>query len=317
MQYQTLAPTNAPHYPSIPLARPFQPIKYPIEDLSIKQPRISIQRPPLKFFSDDVPEGAEAPETETGILMKSVGSILCTWETLNVHDTIFSLDSFTLDDFVDALCFSSEEVECELLVEVHCSVLKQIVNENGKLQAPLPTVEESDESDEEEDSKTSSPEPEPEPPIRTTRSSLRKSEANAIVKQRTPTPEPPKQAHKASEFLADFDWIEQCKTRNFRDGGWQATLVGLLYSLSFNPLQKEACDEVLDELVPADEEPSVESIARRYNDLDVNLRVSALDMALRLTVATETFRDQLVAASLEMTRLRKAKIEFQKKRKEL
>ena len=93
--------------------------------------------------------------------------------------------------------------------------------------------------------------------------------------------------------------------------------MGLLYSLSFNPLQKDACDEILDELVPADEEPSVESIARRYNDLDVNLRVSALDMALRLTVATETFRDQLVAASLEMTRLRKAKIEHQKKRKEL
>ncbi|KAF2652176.1 glycosyltransferase family 57 protein [Lophiostoma macrostomum CBS 122681] len=317
MQYQTLAPTNALQHPSIPLSRPFQPVKYPIEDLSIKQPRISVQRPTLKFLSDDVPEGAEAPEKQTGILMKSVGSILCTWETLNVHDTIFALDSFTIDDFVDSLRFSSEEVECELLVEVHCSVLKQIINENGKLQAPLPTVEESDESDNEEDSKTTSPEPEPEPPVRTTRSSLRKSEANAIVKPRTPTPEPTKQAHKAPEFLADFDWMEQCKIRNFRDGGWQAILVGLLHSLSFNPMQKDACDEILDELVPADEEPSVESIARRYSDLDVNLRVSALDMALRLTVGTETFRDQLVAASLEMTRLRKEKIEFQKKRKEL
>ena len=319
MQYQTLAPTNLPQQQIPPLARPFEPIKYPIEDLRIKQPRLRVVRPPLKFFSDDVPEGVDVPEDEKkmGILMKSVGPLLCAWETLNVHDTIYSLDSFTLDDFVDAIRFSSEEVECELLVEVHCSILKQIVNESGKLQVPLPKIEESDESENGESSKSTSPEPEPEPPVRTTRSSLRKSEANAIVKQRTPTPEPPRQIHKASEFLTDFDWIEQCKIRNFREGGWQAMLVALLYRLSFSPVQKEACDEILAELVPPDEEPSTESIAHHYVYLDVNLRIAALEMVLRLTVATEIFRDQLVAASLEMTRLRKEKIEYQKKRKEL
>ena len=61
----------------------------------------------------------------------------------------------------------------------------------------------------------------------------------------------------------------------------------------------------------------MESIANHYVHLDVNLRISALELALRQTIATETFRDQLVAASLEMTRLRKEKIEHQKKRKEL
>lgn len=317
MQYQTLAPTTLPQQPTPPLSKPFEPIKYPIEDLRIKQPRTSVQRPPLKFFSDDVPEGVEPPDQKTGILMKSMGPLLCAWETLNVHDTIYSLDSFTLDDFVDAMRFRSDEVECELLVEVHCAVLKQIVNDDGKLQASLPRVEDSDESDDEDTSKSSSPEPEPEPPVRTTRSSLRRSEANSIAKQRTPTPEPPKQTHNASEFLSDFDWIEQCHIRNFREGGWQAMLVGLLYALSFSPIHKEACDVILAELVPPDEEPSVENIARNYTYLDVNLRISALEIALQLTVATESFREQLVQASGEMTRLRKEKIEFQKKRKEL
>ncbi|KAF2875114.1 ALG6, ALG8 glycosyltransferase family-domain-containing protein [Massariosphaeria phaeospora] len=319
MQYQALAPINALQHQVPTLTRPFEPIKYPIDDLRIKQPRLSTHRPSLKFFSDDVPEGVEVPEDQKkmGILMKSVGPLLCAWETLNVHDTIYSLDSFTFDDFVGAMRFSQEGVECELLIEVHCSVLKQIINESGKFQVTLPSPADSDGSGDEASDKSTSPKPEPEPPVRTTRSSLRKSEASIIVKQRTPTPEPPKQIHKGGEFTVDFNWIDQCKTRNFRDGGWQAIIVGLLYRLSCDPGQKEACDEILAQLVPADEEPSIENIAFNYISLDVNLRISALDMILRLTIATETFRDQLVAASQEMTRLRKEKIEFQKKRKEL
>jgi hypothetical protein len=321
MQYQTLAPTNQPQQQlAPPLSKPFEPVKYPIDDLRIKQPRTSVTRPPLKFFADDVPEGNEPlpEEKKTGIQMKSMGPLLCTWETLNVHDTIYMLDSFTFDDFVEAMAFSSEEVECELLVEVHCAVLKQYINSSGKLQVPLPHMSDDEDSEDEESSKESTPEPEPEPPVRTTRSSLRKSEASQIaVKLRTPTPEPPKQLHNATEFLADFDWVEQCKIRNFRDGGWQAILVGLLHRLSFNPTHKEACDEILAKLVPPDEDPTVEKIAENYLSLDVNLRISALEMALRLTVTTEHFRDQLIAASQEMTRLRKEKIDFQKKRKEL
>jgi hypothetical protein len=316
-QYRTLPPTRQPPQAAPVLPKPFEPVKYPIEDLRIKQPRAFVARPPLKFISDDVPEGAKPPDKKHGIHMTSVGPLLCAWETLNVHDGIYYLDSFTFDDFIGALRFSSEDVECELLAEVHCAVLKQIVNESGKLQAPLPTMEDSDDSEEEDSNKSATPEPEPEPPVRATRSSLRKSEANSIVKQRIPTPESPKQIHKAAEFLAEFDWIEQCKIRNFREGGWQAALVGLLYALSFSPVHKKSCEAVLAELVPPDNEPSIESIASHYVTLDINLRITALDMALQLTVVTDKFREELTNASFEMTRLRKQKIEYQRKRKEL
>lgn len=325
MQYQTLAPTNAPQpqaqHSAPPAPRPFEPIKYPIEDLRIKQPRVTVTRPPLKFLSDDVPEGVESlsEDDKKGILMKSIGPLLTIWETLNVHDTIYSLDSFTIDDFVEAIGFSSDEIECELLVEAHCAVLKQYVSDSGKLQIELPSMTDDEEEDEEEDEESSKEStPEPEPPVRTTRSSLRKSEASQIVvQQRTPTPEPPKELHRAPEFLEDFDWVEQCKIRNFREGGWQAILVGVLYQLSFKPSNKDACDEILAELVPPDEEPSVENIAVNYENLDVNLRISALDIALRLTATTEQFREQLQVAAQEMTTLRKEKIDFQRKRREL
>jgi hypothetical protein len=317
---QAPRPANVPQ-PQQPsqLARPFEVVKYPMEDLEIKQPRTSPVRPPLKFFSDDVPDGVEAPadDNKTGILMKSLGPLLCAWETLNVHDTVYMLDSFTFDDFVNAMRFTDEEVECELFVEVHCSILKQIINSSGKFQTTLPKMAESEESDEEDSSNESTPTPEPEPPVRTTRSSLRKSEAQQILRLRTPTPEPPKDLHNAEKFVEDFNWIEQCKIRNFRDGGWQSIVVALLYRLSFDPIQKGPCDEVLAQLVPPDEEPTIESIAHNYIHLDVNLRISALELILRLTVATEAFRDQLIAAAQEMTRLRKEKIEHQRKRKEL
>jgi hypothetical protein len=299
--------------------RLLEPVKYPMEDLEIRQPRTSPVRPTLKFFSDDVPEGVDEPpeEKRTGISMKSVGPLLCAWETLNVHDTVYMLDSFTFDDFVDAMRFADEEVECELFVEIHCSILKQIINSSGKLQTLLPKMAESEDSDEEESEENASPTPEPEPPVRTTRSSLRKSEAQQLVRQRTPTPEPPKEVHSADKFTEDFNWVEQCKVRDFRDGGWQAITVAILHRLSSDPSQEEACNEILAQLVPPDEEPTIETIANNYVHLDVNLRISALELLLRLTVATEAFRDQLVAAAQEMTRLRKEKIDFQRKRKEL
>jgi hypothetical protein len=313
-------PNNLPQPQQPPQpTRMLEPVKYPMEDLEIRQPRTIPVRPTLKFFSDDVPEGVQGPteEQKTGILMKSLGPLLCAWETLNVHDTVYMLDSFTFDDFVDAMRFTDEEVECELFVEVHCSILKQVVNSSGKLQTMLPKMAELEESEDEDSSREATPEPEPEPPKRATRASLRKSEAQQLVRPRTPTPEPPKEVHSAEKFLEEFNWIEQCKIRNFRDGGWQSIVVALLYRLSFDPIQNEACEEVLAQLVPPDEEPTPETIANNYIHLDVNLRISALELILRLTVATEAFRDQLIAAAQEMTRLRKEKIDYQRKRKEL
>jgi alpha-1,3-glucosyltransferase len=319
--HQGPRPTNLPQpQQAPPPPRTIEYIKYPCEDLEIKQPRLQVNRPPLKFFSDDVPEGVEPPtdEKKTGILMKSIGPLLCIWETLNVHDTIYMLDSFTFDDFVDAMRFSHETVECELFVEMHCAILKQIVNDSGKIQTSLPNMADNEDSSDEDSSKEPTPTPEPEPPVRTTRSSLRKSGAAQLaVKSRTPTPEPPKELHKAEEFDNDFDWVEQCKVRNFAHGGWQAIVVAILYRLSFDPARKEACDEILAELVPPEEEPTMTTIATNYVKLDVNIRISALEIILSLTVVTENFRDQLVAAAQEMTRLRKEKIEFQRKRKEL
>ncbi|KAI0386232.1 hypothetical protein F5Y04DRAFT_243653 [Hypomontagnella monticulosa] len=322
---------NMPPPPPVPMPQaqpeprppPPPPPKYPIEDLQL-EPRDDYVRPALKFMCLDPPEGVVDSITRNDkILMKSIGPLLETWDTLNVYCEVFKLDSFTFDDFVEAMEIAKEETPCQLFTEIHCALLKQMVSseeDGGKLLVNLPELDE-DDDDSEEESATPSPEPEPEPKPtgRATRSSLAKLEAERIAAEAAAaekTPEP-KIKHRAPEALTDFNWIEQLKKREFQDGGWELIMVGLLHQLSKKPRMTEACEEVLAHLVPPEVEPSQETVRQQYSQLDLNLRVSALEILCRLTIDTKAVRGYMEECSETMTTYRKEKIEFQRQRKTL
>ncbi|KAH8165992.1 hypothetical protein CIB48_g2240 [Xylaria polymorpha] len=303
---------------------PTPPPKYPIEDLQLP-PRDDYVRPPLKFLCRDPPEGVvDSCARNEKIQMKSVGPLLETWDTLNVYCEIFKLDSFTFDDFIQALEIANSDTPCELFTEIHCAVLKQIVSsevDGGELLVNLPELDENEE--EEEDGSTSptpEPEPEPKPTVRATRSSLAKleaerlrAEAEAAEKEKTPEVAV---KHRAPELLAEFNWIEELRKRNFQDGGWEMIIVGLLHQLSKNPRQTAACEELLAELVPPDEEPSRESVRDQYSSLDFNLRISTLQIICMLTMETKALRGYMEECATTMTVYRKEKIELQRNRKQ-
>ncbi|GAW23934.1 hypothetical protein ANO14919_135110 [Xylariales sp. No.14919] len=298
--------------------------KYPIEDLQLP-PRDDYVRPSLKFLCHDPPEGVvDSGAQNEKIQMKSVGPLLETWDTLNVYCEIFKLDSFTFDDFVQALEVTNKDTPCELFTEIHCAVLKQIVSseaDGGKLLVNLPELD--DEEEDEEDQSTSptpEPEPEPKPTGRATRSSLAKLEAERLrveaeAAEKEKTPEITVK-HRAPELLIDFNWIEELKKRNFQDGGWEMIMVGLLHQLSKNPRQTVACEELLAALVPPDEEPSVELIRDQYSALDFGLRISALQILCMLTMETKAIRGYMDDCAETMTGYRKEKIEWQRNRKQ-
>lgn len=303
---------------------PPPPPKYPIEDLQLP-PRDRV-RPKLKYMCSDPP--VEVEDKTEKILMKSVGPLLETWDTLNVYCEIFKLDSFTFDDFVQAMLVTSEEVPCQLFDEIHCAVLKILVSsesDGGKVQIQLPEIdeddEEEDEEDEEDDSMAPSPEPQPQPTGRATRSSLAKleaerlaAEAAAAEKEMQDAEDAPK--HLAEEVLEDYDWIEQLRKREFTDGGWELIMVGLLHQLSKNERHKAACDEILQQLVPRDVEPAQETVRQHYASLDVNYRVQALQIICMLTAETKAIRGYMEDCSEQMTSYRKEKIEWQRRRKQ-
>ncbi|KAJ4322279.1 hypothetical protein N0V84_004871 [Fusarium piperis] len=255
--------------------------------------------------------------------MSSVGPLLETWDTLNVYCEVFKLDSFTFDDYVQTLCSASEQIPIQLFDEIHCSVLKILVDseaDGGKVRITLPEIEEED-SDEEEDEDTSAqptPEPEPKPVGRATRSSLAKLEAERLAAEAAAAEKESEEEtkHRAEQLLRDYDWIEHLRKRDFVNGGWERIMVGLLHQLSKNERQHDACEELLLELVPPGFEPSQETVRQRYAELDVNHRVKALQIICMLTTETKAIRGYMEDCSETMTTYRKEKIDWQRQRKQ-
>ena len=319
---QQIIPKSSPKPPPPP-----PPPKYPIEDLEVTPLHDQVMRPRLKYLSDDAPEPGIAGEVEyQGIEADTVGLLLETWNTLNVYCQVLQLDSFTFDDFLEAMRFSSEEVDCELFVEIHCAMLKKLVNgendQNGALQISLPDLPQED--TEEDDSQnpesrvpTPTPEPEPEAPAkRNTRSSLNQVQfaEDAGPETRSDTGEP--KSHRAAEMFDQYGWIQRLRKRDFQNGGWELILVGLLHQLAGRPRLTEVCDKVLTHLAPLNAEPDQETARLQYKTMDINLRTLALQTVCMLFLETKAVKTFLEECSNEMTKFRKIKIEHQRARKE-
>lgn len=319
-------PSHTPVYRQPTPPPPPPPPKYPIEDLQL-EPRDDYVRPALKFLCSDPPEGVvDSGERNDKILMKSMGPLLETWDTLNVYCEIFKLDSFTFDDFVQSMEVAKPESPCQLFDEVHCAVLKQLVTtekDGAELQVDLPELEDEDEDEDEDDDEESEPEPEPKPKpaARATRSSLAKQEAErlqaeiAATVEKEGTPEPTVR-HRAVDALAEFDWVEQLSKRNFQDGGWELIMVGLIYQLSKDERRAELCEQLLELLVPTDVEPTKETVRQHYGELSLNDRAAALQMICMLTSGTKAMRNYMEECAETMTGYRKERIEWQRNKKQ-
>ncbi|XP_044717539.1 williams-Beuren syndrome DDT (WSD), d-TOX E motif domain-containing protein [Hirsutella rhossiliensis] len=307
---------------------PPPPPKYPIEDLQL-EPKEGSVRPPLKFLCRDPPVDVEGcgPMYDQ-IDMASVGALLETWDTLNVYCEIFRLDSFTFDDFIEAMSVSSERVHVQLFEEVHCAVLKVLVDserDGGKVQITLPKLEEEDSDGEEGESEADNTEPTPEPELkptgRATRSSLAKLEAERLAAEAAAAEEESLRAelesrHRAEELLKEYDWIEHLRQRDFAKGGWQRIIVGLLHQLSKNERREKACEELLLQLVPPNTSPTQDAVQQTYASLSINYRVQALQILCMLTMETKAVRGYMEDCSETMTKYRKDRIEWQRQRKQ-
>ncbi|KAF2721204.1 hypothetical protein K431DRAFT_74184 [Polychaeton citri CBS 116435] len=308
-------PIGNPRAPPQPPPPP--PIKYPIEDLDlpIRGDMPESKRPRLDFFTTEqehyILKGRRINMHD--IEMASMGMLLEVWNTLNVQAEVYVLDSFTFDDFVDALRHKDPDNPCELLEEVFCGVLKHIVDEEGKVHVKLPEVaddSEDDSDDENDESHLSTPAHDV--PAGRTRSRLSHVDP-AVTNPRTSSTV----ANRAMEMLGDTDWQSRLQARDFENGGWQVVLVGLLHQLSHSPIHKNRCERLLAELAPVEEEPTAETAQESFAALDVNLRISALELITMLSVSTKALKDFLEACSDDQTDIRKTKIEWQRSKKEL
>ena len=68
-------------------------------------------------------------------------------------------------------------------------------------------------------------------------------------------------------------------------------------------------------LAPLDAEATQETARLQYSTMDINFRVKVLQIMCMLFLETKTVKTFLEESSMEMTRIRKIKIEHQKARK--
>lgn len=271
--------------------------KPPHEDLNL-QPALGQPRPPLRYLCP--PDGSPSPES--GLRMDSMQHLLSIWNTLNVHCEIYVLDSFTFDDFVDAMRFSAPGVDCELLDEIHCAVLKQLVDTEGKVQIELPDLDSDDDlSDAESEAMDTQPSH--------ARSRL------SVVENASDSDKARPRRHRAHDLLDGFDWIDRLGRRQLSNGGWQSILVGVLRQAMVG--DKAACEPILAHLCPIDQDATPETVQMRYASLDINLRIVALEAIVFMTLTTKAVRAYLETCSEDMTETRKLKTDQTRKKKEL
>lgn len=251
--------------------------------------------------------------------LDSMGMLLEIWNTLNVQCEVYVLDSFTFDDFVDAMRFQSAETRCELLEEVHCAVLKLLVDDKGKItvaKSALPqsnAIGSNEESDATPDTSAAST-PLPDVPANSTRSS-RLSHVDPTTEHPRNSTGPIEKTNRATAMLDGRSWVDRLAARDFENGGWQVILVGLLQQLTTSPVWKTRADRVLAWLAPVDLDATQETARFQYANMDINLRTSALQIITMLSVATPAIKEFLDACSEDMTDVRKRKIEHQRSKK--
>ncbi|KAK5174622.1 uncharacterized protein LTR77_001703 [Saxophila tyrrhenica] len=308
-------PLNSSRTVPRPAAPP--PIKYPIEDLEIPPKRNGVVRPQLQFFTDEMENYIKRGRLTTfeDIEMESMGMLLEVWNTLNVQCEVYALDSFTFDDFIDAMRFRSDETKCVLLDEVFCATLKVLVDDKGvvnlsKGAMPEMIAESEDEDSEDPQDESELSTPLPDAPARSTRSRL-----SHVDPSKSPTALVEK-LHRGSEMLGDRKWSTRIGARDFQDGGWQVALAGVLLQLSRSARFQARCNDILAWLAPTDQPPTPETARDQFAVMDINLRISALQMITILSIATPTMKNFLEQCSDDMTDVRKRKIEYQREKKE-
>ncbi|KAI9783611.1 MAG: hypothetical protein M1816_001317 [Peltula sp. TS41687] len=309
-----------------PKPSPPPPIKYPIEDLEIPPLRDGTHRPPMKYLSQDTPAGVKNLAGRYGIMMKTVGSLLETWNTLNVFCQVLLLDSFTFDDYLEALHFSSESVHCELYVEIYCALLKIFVDSEasgGKVQVELPKIPE------DEDEKESGSEAEDDTGVSHTPETVNKGQGRSLRSRETKhvrfetgrasskasTGSARNKVHRAKEMMAGYGWVDRLRQRDFSQGGWEIIIVGLFDQISRKPQHHAACENILAKLAPLHLDPTRETARLQYASLDINTRAKVLQILCLLAVDLKAIRGELEHSNELMTEVRKEKVEWQRARK--
>lgn len=268
-------------------------IKYPIDDLDDRLAFDAAARPKLKEESFD-----------DGFM----GDVAATWTFLNVFGEPLQLDSFTLDDYIDALGYQEIDFPCDMIKEIHYALLKALVSED---------------------------EPECLVPLPQPRQSILDDTTASVQSDGDTTMEDASQGTSDSSTAAELyaslldlrasatkpgattwtDWRIKVQTRDFLAGGWEYAVVGILDELGNSPRLTSSILTILNDLLPPTEKRTRKNIKENYARTSARHKVEILKLLVQLVCQTPLVREHIEDCMLSMTELRKDKVDVQRERK--
>ena len=199
-------------------------------------------------------------------------------------------------------------------------MLKKLVNEendqNGKVHIRLPAADDSEsESSEDESEVGEMEEAEPTVAVRSTRSSLAKSQA-AELRARAAVEAKLHNGNEIDQCVKNYGWKQRLRKRDFANSRWIVIIVGLLNAFTTHPKRKPWCDKILGLLAPPQMRATEDGAISRYSELDISGRVEILQFLCMLTLDTPAIRTYMEDCTTSMTEYRKVKMDHQRSRKQ-
>ena len=240
---------------------------------------------------------------------------MSTWTFLNFFGEPLRLDSFTLDDYIDALKYQDIDFPAEIITEIHCALLKALVSEDGETFVSFPRRETKRKHN--EGSTTTSETPsikvEGEDVVlgevseHTSTTSSVPDEYNALLQLRANMTKPGNASW--------TDWRTRIQQRDFTAGGWEFTVVGILDELAESYRLTPSIIEILTPLLPSHEKHTRKSVKANYARMDAEVKVRTIHLLTQLVSQTPTVREHIEECMTTMTELRKDKVDAQRERK--
>lgn len=285
--------------------------------------------PPKKVISEDLSQPFDSlikrpKPLQLAQLESCVQEALESWAFLNVYRVPLLLDTFTFDDFLTAMKWTSLNKRCVLLDEIFCAVLSAFMSDKSQdLLVTLP--EDFDISEFGEDKQEDLEKDE----INGNEKDTLKQEETVTSHNGSNVEDEPKDDSENNDNEDDFEdaveeqhnvekyleyrgitWQERLQKRNFRDGGWQIILLGVLDLIRDIKDYEATINEVFEALAPLDSSVSPNSILNQFlSDTPAILRIKTLNILCSLLVNSPAIRQYLDKCMSESTDLRRERLE--------
>lgn len=307
------APTKGKQQINIKTASPPPPKRIIAEDLS--QAFDSLTKKPKPHRLEEL----------DGCVQQALES----WAFLNVYRVPLILDTFTFDDFLTAMVWDDTD-SCGLLDEIFCAVLSGFMSEqNQDLLVPLPEEYDLSDIEDEDDDEVKKEDSNGEHKEIKEESNDDDEVKKEDVKEEDKKEDVKKEEEEDDESEDDFEdaleehhnvekfleyrgvsWQERLQKRNFKDGGYQMILCGILDLLRDNKEYQSHINEVFEQIAPLDT-PSTPTWLRNnfMTNVSGKLRITTLNILCSLLVNSPLIRQYLDKCMSESTDLRRERLE--------